>query len=106
MPTSNSYIWILSTVIFMISYFPRLHNLCNRNKVFCYTKNLYPSKMKDTDSSICILLFIAHFAKLSEHLRKLCFHCLIRKLTGSDCFMSAAIVFQHQASDIDIGGSV
>ena len=62
--------------------------------------------MKDTDSSIRILLFIAHFAKLSEHLRKLCFHCLIRKLTGSDCFMSAAVVFQHQASDIDIGGSV
>ena len=62
--------------------------------------------MKDTDSSIRILLFIAHFAKLGEHLRKLCFHCLIRKLTGSDCFMSAAVVFQHQASDIDIGSSV
>ena len=51
-------------------------------------------------------LFIAHFAKLCNHLRKIGLHVFIRELTGSDCLVSAAVVFEHQASYIYIAGTV
>ena len=33
-------------------------------------------------------------------------HYIIFKLAGSDCFVTATAVFQHQTSDIDIGGAI
>ena len=53
-------------------------------------------------SSLCV----SQSAQLVKHLRKVCFHILIRELAGSDLLMSTAVILKHKMADIYLAGLV
>ena len=51
-------------------------------------------------------LCVCHSTELIKHLWKLRIHVFVGKLAGADLFMAAAMIFEHQASYIDLRGPV
>lgn len=81
--------------------FPLLYLFCGDDKnMNIQYDNFGRNKISASHKVKRSFLFTLVIYKLIKHFRKLGIHIFIAELAGSDCFMSAAAVFQHKAADI------